>query len=76
MYNQRVKVVGGVKERHEEGDGSNKKVWNSFTIKRSIVIEQQNLASLFRRDDYLCSLTCRIEDTREPLTPGYFFSEW
>lgn len=76
MYNQRVKVIGGVRERHEEGEGTKKKVSNSFTIKRTVVIEQQNLASLFRRDDYLCSLVCRIENTREALTPGYFFSEW
>lgn len=76
MYNQRIKVIGGINERHEEGEGKTKKSWNTFTIKKTVVIEAQNIGALFRRDDYLCSLACRIENTREPLTPGYFFAEW
>jgi hypothetical protein len=76
MYNQRVKVIGGVQERHEEGEGTHKKSWNTFTTKRTIVVEAKNLASLFRREPDLCSMSCKIQNTQDALTPGYFFSEW
>jgi hypothetical protein len=73
---KRVKVIGGMNERHEEGEGSKKKTWSVFTEKKSVVIEDRNLAALFRRDAYLCGLpVIKIIPTQERLTPGMVFSE-
>lgn len=74
MYNKRVKVIGGVKEKQDE-NGKQRSA-PAFTIKKVVVIEDRNLAALFRRDDYLRSLSIRYEDTTEALTPGLFFSEF
>jgi hypothetical protein len=73
---KRIKVIGGLKETREEGEGKNKKTWTVFTEKKSVVVEERNLAALFRRDAYLCGLpVIKITETRERCTPGLFFSE-
>jgi len=74
MYNKRVKVIGGVKEKQDE-NGKQRSA-PAFTIKKVVVIEDRNLAALFRRDDYLRSLSIQYEETTEALTPGLFFSEF
>lgn len=73
---KRIKVVGGTKETVEEGEGKNKRTYKVFSEKKTVVVEEQNLAALFRRDTYLCSLpVIRTCVTRERVTPGLFFSD-
>lgn len=74
MYKKRVKVLGGIRERQE--DNGKQKSAPGFTVKKVVVVEEQNLGALFRRDDYLCGLSLRFQDTTEALTPGLFFSEF
>ena len=70
---KRVKVVGGVKEQCEKGEGKSKRTVTVFTEMKSVVVEERNLAALFRRDAYLCSLpVIRTIDTQERCTPGLF----
>jgi hypothetical protein len=73
--NKYVKVVAGIKERHEQGEGANHKSWTEFVVKKTIVVEARHLAALFRRDDKLCSMAIRLEDTHEKPTTGMFFSD-
>jgi hypothetical protein len=76
VNNKRVKVVGGIHEKHEEGDGPKKKSWHIFTEKKSVVVEERHLAALFRRDFYLCSLpVVKVIPTQERVTPGFVFSD-
>jgi hypothetical protein len=70
MYNKRVKVIGSVREKSDE-----KSKTVNFKPKKVVVVEDRNLAALFRRDPELCALSIRFEDTTDPLTPGLFFSE-
>lgn len=74
MFNKRVKVIGGIKEKQE--DNGKQRSAPAFTIKKVVVVEDRNLAALFRRDDYLRGLSIRFEDTTEALTPGLFFSDF
>jgi hypothetical protein len=69
MYNKRVKVIGGVREKLDDNKTG------PFVVKKVVVVEDRHLGALFRRDEYLRSLVCRLEDTTEALTPGLFFSE-
>lgn len=72
---KRIKVSGGIKETVEEGEGKNKRTYTVFVEKKTVIVEEQNLAALFRRDTYLCSLPAiRTMVTRERVTPGLFFS--
>lgn len=71
MYNKRVKVIGGIREKLDEKS----KGVPSFKIKKTVVVEDRNLAALFRRDDELRGLSISFEDTTDALTPGLFFSE-
>lgn len=73
MYNKRVKVIGGVVEKQEDNQG--KKSTSAFTVKKIVVVEDRHIGTLLRRDDYLRSLSLRLEETTEPLTEGLFFSE-
>lgn len=76
MYNKRIKVIGGIREKSDETKGAQKKSRDAFTIKKVVVVEEQNIAALFRRDPYLCTLSCRTEETTDALTPGMFFSHF
>lgn len=76
MKNKHVKVIGGIKETREEGEGERKKTRTVFTVKREIVIAEQDLAALFRRDDFLCSLpSIKIIPTQEPRSHVHSFSD-
>ena len=72
-----IKVVGGVNETHESGEGPSKKVWVDFVPKRTVIVEAKDLAALMRRDAVLCGMpSIRLEETPERPTPGLFFSEF
>jgi hypothetical protein len=62
-------VIGGVREKLDDNKTG------PFVVKKVVVVEDRHLGALFRRDEYLRSLVCRLEDTTEALTPGLFFSE-
>lgn len=74
MFNKRVKVTGYRREKQEETSKS--KEINVSVQKKSVVIEERNLAALFRRDGDFHGLSVQITDTTEALTPGLFFSDF
>jgi len=69
QLNKRVKVIGGFYDNEGGGELA------VFIEKKSVVVEEQNLGVLFRRDAALCGMPIiKIQETLERCTPGLFFS--
>jgi len=73
MFNKRVKVIGYPREKQDE---TNKTTTDFLPAKKSVVVEERNVAALFRRDDDFRNLSVRIVNTTDALTPGLFFSDF
>jgi hypothetical protein len=75
MFSNRVKVVGFRREKKEEAPTPKSQDSNFAVQKKSVVIEERNLAALFRRDDDFRGLSVQISNTTDALTPGLIFSD-